>query len=95
MPAYAILDIDVFDKEKLEDYKKVAPSIIKKFQGEIIVRGGESSTIDGDWSPKRIVMIKFPSFQLANEWKNSEAYIAASELRKKGAKTNAIIVEGI
>ncbi|WP_271785454.1 DUF1330 domain-containing protein [Aquimarina algiphila] len=95
MPAYAILDLKVFDKEKLQEYKKVAPEIIKKFGGKIIIRGGESNTVEGNWNPERIVMIEFPNYETANNWWNSDEYKIATELRKKGANTNVLIIDGI
>ena len=95
MPAYAILDLKIFDKEKLQEYKNVAPEIIKKYRGKIIVRGGETNTVEGNWNPKRVVIIEFPTFEIANDWWNSEEYKKATELRKKGAETNVIIIDGI
>ncbi|AUP80549.1 DUF1330 domain-containing protein [Flavivirga eckloniae] len=95
MPAYAILDLKVFNKEKLQEYKNVAPEIIKKFGGKIIIRGGESNTVEGNWNPERIVMIEFPNYETANNWWNSDEYKIATELRKKGADTNVIIVDGV
>ncbi len=38
MPAYAILDLVVFDPEKLQAYKNIAPATIQEFGGKIIVR---------------------------------------------------------
>ncbi|MCJ8290552.1 MAG: DUF1330 domain-containing protein [Crocinitomicaceae bacterium] len=95
MSAYAILDLEIFDEEKLQEYKNIAPEIIKKFGGKIIVRGGEPNIVEGNWKPKRVVIIEFPSYEIANDWWNSDDYRKATELRKKGANTNAIIIDGI
>ena len=95
MSAYAILDLEVFDKEKLQEYQNIAPEIIKKYGGKIVVLGGESIIREGEWTPKRIVIAEFPSYEIAKDWSNSEEYQKAIELRKKGAKTNAIIVNGV
>ena len=95
MSAYAILDLEVFDQEKLREYQNLAPEIIKKYGGKIVVRGGESIVQEGEWVPKRIVIVEFPSYEIAKDWSNSEEYQKAIELRKKGAKTNAIIVNGV
>lgn len=95
MSAYAILDLNVFDKEKLQEYQNIAPDIIKKYGGKIVVRGGELIIQEGEWIPKRIVIVEFPSYEIAKEWSNSEEYQKAIGLRKKGAKTNAIIVNGV
>ena len=95
MPAYAIFDIKVFDKEKLQEYKKVAPEIIKKFEGKVIISGGEPNSVEGNWNQKRVVVIEFPSLEIANNWWNSDEYKKATELRKKAADTNVLIVDGI
>ena len=95
MSAYAILDLEVFDKEKFQEYQNIAPQIIKKHGGKIVVLGGESIIQEGEWTPKRIVVVEFPSYEIAKDWSNSEEYQKAIELRKKGAKTNAIIVNGV
>jgi uncharacterized protein (DUF1330 family) len=95
MSAYAILDLEVFDKEIFQEYQNTAPEIIKKYGGKIIVRGGESIIQEGEWIPNRIVIVEFPSYEIARDWSNSEEYQKAIELRKKGARTNAIIVNGV
>ncbi len=95
MSAYAILDLKVFDKEKLQDYQQLAPVIIKKFGGKIIVRGGESTIVEGSWDPERLVIIEFPSFEVAKAWSSSEEYKKAKIMRQKGAEANIIIVEGV
>jgi uncharacterized protein (DUF1330 family) len=95
MPAYAILDLKIFDNEKLQEYLKVAPEIIKKFGGKIIVRGGEFKTVEGNWNPEKIVMIEFPNYITANDWWNSDEYKKATELREKGANTNVLIIDGV
>ena len=95
MPAYVILDLKVFDNEKLLKYIKVAPEIIKKHEGKIIVRGGEFQTVEGNWNPEKIVMIEFPNYKTANDWWNSDEYQKATGLRKKGAHTNVLIIDGV
>lgn len=62
---------------------------------KIVVLGGESIIQEGEWSPKRIVVVEFPSYEIAQDWSNSEEYQKIIETRKKGAKTNAIIVNGV
>lgn len=86
MPAYAILDLEVFDKEKFKEYQHIAPEIIKKYGGKIVVLGGESIIQEGEWTPNRIVVVEFPSYEIAKDWSNSEEYQQAIELRKKGSQ---------
>jgi uncharacterized protein (DUF1330 family) len=95
MPAYAIFDLKVFDIEKLKEYKNVAPEILKKFGGKVIISGGEANSVEGNWNQKRVVVIEFPSYEIANDWWNSDEYKKATELRKKAADTSVLIIDGI
>jgi len=51
--------------------------------------------LEGDWQPKRIVVLKFESMQLAREWLNCEEYREPRKMRHRTAKTNMIVVEGV
>ncbi len=94
MPAYIILEVDVQNPAEYEDYKKMAPSSFLPYKGKFIVRGGQVETLDGDWNPKRIVVLEFPTLDLAKKWWSSEEYAEAKALRERTAKTKAIAIEG-
>lgn len=95
MTAYVILDIDVHDPVQYEEYKKLSPAAIAAYGGKFIVRGGKSETLEGDWSPSRLVVLQFESSQRAKEWLNSEEYRVAREMRHKTSTTQAVVVEGV
>lgn len=95
MSAYIVIRIKVSDPEKLKTYQQVAPSIIEKYDGEILARGGEVASLEGPEEPRRIVMIEFPSLERAKEFYHSEEYTRAIELRKDAADFELIAVEGV
>lgn len=94
MPAYIVVEVDVHNPTEYEDYKKLTPGSLKNFQGKFIVRGGKTETLEGDWNPKRFVMIEFPTLQLAKAWWTSEEYAPAKALRQRTASSKMIVVEG-
>jgi len=94
MPAYVIVEIDIVDPTGYEEYKKLASATVEKYGGKYIVRGGAAETLEGDWDPKRIVVLKFESMQLAKEWLNCEDYREPRKMRHRTAKTKMIVVEG-
>ena len=47
---------------------------MEKYGGEYIVRGGKTEVLEGDWKPKRIVVLEFESAERAKEWLNCEEY---------------------
>jgi uncharacterized protein (DUF1330 family) len=94
MPAYVIVEVAVHDHDSYEEYKKLTPAAVAAFDGSFVVRGGPVATLEGDWDPERIVVLKFPSIQRAREWWGSELYSKAKEIRQRSAATKMIIVEG-
>jgi uncharacterized protein (DUF1330 family) len=95
MSAYVIVEVSIQDQSEYEEYKKLTPAAIAAFNGRFVVRGGQTTTLEGDWNPERIVILEFPTIQRANEWWNSELYNKAKEIRQRAAKTKMIIVEGV
>ena len=61
MAAYVSIRIKVDDPSKLKPYQELAPSIINKYNGKIIVRGGEVVTLEGPEEKRRIVIIELIS----------------------------------
>ena len=95
MPAYVIADIDVLDPVKFEEYKKGSAPSAAPFGAKYLVRGGNVETLEGDWLPKRFVVIEFPSLEKAKEWWTSQAYAEPKAIRQSCAKSNFIVAEGV
>ena len=95
MPAYIIVEVNVHNPEEYEDYKKLTPASLQPFNGKFIVRGGATETLEGDWQAKRIVVLEFPTKELAKSWWSSDEYAPAKALRQRTATTRMILVEGV
>lgn len=95
MPAYVIVDVDVHDPEKYEAYKKLTPASLTAFEGRFLVRGGKSETLEGDWNPKRVIVLEFPSMEKARAWWHSEEYGLARKIRQEAAHTQMLLLEGL
>lgn len=95
MSAYVIVEIAVHDPVGYEEYKKLAGSTVHAHRGKYIVRGGKTEVLEGDWQPKRIVILEFDSMDGAKEWLNCEEYREPRKMRHATARTNMILVEGV
>jgi uncharacterized protein (DUF1330 family) len=95
MSAYVIVEIEVQDPAGYEEYKKLAGATVDAHGGKYIVRGGKTEVLEGDWQPKRIVVLEFESMDRAKEWLNCEEYREPRKRRHATAKTNMIVVEGV
>jgi uncharacterized protein (DUF1330 family) len=95
MPAYVIADVTVTDPQGFETYRQMVPATVAKYGGKFVVRGGQWEKMEGDWEPKRLVILEFDSVERAKQWWASEDYREAKALRQRTAMTNLIIVEGV
>ena len=95
MSALIIVDIEVTDPVRYEDYKKLASASIAAHGGRYLVRGGKHEVLDGSWTPKRLVVLEFDSADAAKKWRASAEYAEAKKVREHCARSNMIVVEGV
>ncbi len=95
MPAYVIVEIEVTDPEGYAAYREQAPPIVAAFGGKYIVRGGALDVLEGEWQPKRLVILEFPTVDQAKSWWASEEYSEPKQLRRQTTHSNMIVVEGL
>tara|TARA_B100000085_G_scaffold72974_1_gene65439 strand:- start:460 stop:750 length:291 start_codon:yes stop_codon:yes gene_type:complete len=91
---YAIFNINVTNPVNYKNYIDQVKPVAEKFGAEYIVRGGENQVIEGTWQHPRTVVIKFPSYEKALEWYNSDEYKPIKQIRLDNAETNGIIIKG-
>jgi uncharacterized protein (DUF1330 family) len=94
MPGYVIADVEVTDPAAYEEYRKLVPATVVKYGGRYLVRGGPHEVREGSWSPKRVVVLEFPSVADARRWYDSEEYRPARAIRHRAARSSVLIVEG-
>ena len=95
MSAYVIVDMDLFDPGPYEDYKAKAPAIVARHGGSYLVRGGDISVEEGDWKPKRIVVLSFPDRAAAQAFFDDPDYAPLKAIRQRVATSRVIIVDGV
>ena len=94
MPAYVINDMEVTNPQLFEEYKKLSPPTVAHYGGKFLARGGHIEMLEGDWSPRRLVILEFPSMQQAQAWIDSPEYAPARRLRQLSSTSKLILVEG-
>lgn len=95
MPAYVINDMEITDPQRFEEYKRLSPSTVAAFGGRFLARGGEITPLEGEWQPRRLVMLEFPSVAQAQAWLNSPEYAPARRLRQLSANSRMVVIEGV
>ena len=95
MSAYLIVETDITDPEQYEQYKAASPAAIAAAGGRFVVRGGELAVLEGEWQPKRLVVVEFDDLEAAKRFYESPEYQAAIKLREGAARLNMVAVEGV
>lgn len=95
MSAYIIVDLEITDPALFEQYRAAVPATISAYGGKYLVRGGAFEALEGNWQPKRVIVLQFESMARLKEWYGSPDYAPLRSLRAKCAKVNVIAVEGL
>ncbi|MBE7368751.1 DUF1330 domain-containing protein [Ramlibacter pallidus] len=97
MPAaYLIVEMNISDPDRYKEYMARAPEAVKAAGGEYLVRGGRHETLEGDWQPHRVAMLRFPSYEKAKAFYDGEMYTQARGFRNGTTEYfNMVLVEGV
>ena len=93
--AYVLANVTVTNPEQYEEYKKLSTIAMKACGAEVCVRGGATEVLEGDWSPNRVVLLKFPSVEQARAFYDSPEYQAAKKARQGAAVMRMVLIEGV
>ena len=83
----------ISNEEKLKEYAVKARAAVEKYKGKFLIRGGRSTSNEGEKSP-RTVVIEFPSYDEANKFYKSKEYQDAHAILKGYVERQFQIVEG-
>lgn len=93
MPALLIADIFVKDAEAYAEYRNANPAIVHDFGGRYIALGGEIEVLEGDWHPRRTIVIEFPDMDAIRAFYNSPEYIELRKIRWHSAASRLVAIE--
>lgn len=94
MTAYVIAQLEVLDQAAYAEYGKQVPATIAAHGGRFLVRGGEVEVFEGDFVPKRVVVLEFPDAEALKRWYRSPEYAPLLAIRKRAARGSLYMVSG-
>lgn len=96
MAAYLVVDTELTNPERYEDYKRQAKPLAEQYGGEYLVRGGAMDLKESDlWSPTRMVVVRFPSADHAQAFYHSPEYQQILQISQESARRTVVLVEGL
>ena len=96
MPTFVVFETNITDPEFLKDYRAKAAALIEKHGGKYIARSLPPRKLEGSReAADAAIIMEFPSEEHVMAWYNDPEYVPLIKLRQSGAKSEAIVIEGI
>jgi uncharacterized protein (DUF1330 family) len=94
MAYYAIFDVEIHDPSKYREYMTQIKPALEAVGGRYLVRGGAHKVLEGDWHPKRLVIVEFPDPAAMQAFYESATYQGLKALREAASTACLVSVEG-
>lgn len=91
---YVIAHATVTDPEAWARYAAKTKVALDKYEGRPIVRGGRHEIIEGNGTPRNVVL-EFPSYEHAIGYAKSAEYAEAKRERYGAGEIDIVVVEGV
>lgn len=95
MTAYVIFDVDIHDAAQYQEFMSGVTPALEKAGAKYLARGGSHRIYEGDWTPRRIVLLEFPSVAVWEEFYNGPTYQGLKHLRDACSTARLVSVEGL
>ena len=95
MSAYAIFDVEIFNHERYQEFMTKVKPELEAAGAKYLSRGGDHKVYEGDWNPRRIVLLEFPSIHAFEEFYFGEIYQNLKSIRDECSSARLVSVEGL
>jgi uncharacterized protein (DUF1330 family) len=95
MAAYVIFDVDITDMTKYQEFMSGVKPSLEAAGARYLARGGPHKVHEGDWQPRRIVLLEFPSVAAWEAFYNGPTYQGLKAIRDACSSARLVAVEGI
>lgn len=95
MPAYVIFDVEIRDATKFQEFMTGVKPAIEQAGARYLARGGAFTVHEGDWQPRRIVLLEFPSRAAWEAFYNGPTYQGLKRIRDECSSARLVSVEGL
>jgi uncharacterized protein (DUF1330 family) len=95
LKGYVVAELEIHDHELYSrDYIPHVAEVVAEFHGQYLARGGSPQTLEGDKAPSRVIIMEFPSPEMARTFWNSPKFRQLSEVRRQATISRIFLVEG-
>ena len=95
MAAYLIFDVEIRDMARYQQFMAGVKPALEAVGARYLARGGPHKVYEGDWSPRRLVLIEFPSPEAAQTFYDGPVYQGLKQIRDECSSARLVMVEGV
>lgn len=95
MTAYVIFDVEIYDLVRYQDFMNQVKPALADAGAKYLTRGGEHRVYEGDWNPRRIVILEFPSLDAWEDFYNGPIYQGLKAIRDQCSSARLVGVESV
>lgn len=93
MTAYVIFDVEIRDPVRYQDFMNQVKPALADAGASYLTRGGERRVYEGDWQPRRIVILQFPSIDAWEAFYQGPTYQGLKAIRDECSSARLVAVE--
>jgi uncharacterized protein (DUF1330 family) len=93
--AYVIFDVEVRDPKQYQDFMTQVKPALQEAGARYLARGGAHKVYEGDWNPRRIVLLEFPSIAAWELFYYGPVYQGIKAIRDACSSARLVSVEGL
>jgi uncharacterized protein (DUF1330 family) len=95
MTAYVIFDVEIHDAQRYQEFMTQVKPALEEAGGRYLARGGEHTVYEGDWLPRRVVLLEFPSIDAWESFYKGSTYQNLKHIRDECSTARLVAVDGI
>jgi uncharacterized protein (DUF1330 family) len=95
MAEYVIFDVDIRDADRYQDFMTKVKPALAEAGARYLARGGKHKINEGDWTPRRIVLLEFPTVAAWESFYFGPVYQGLKSIRNQCSSARLVSVEGL
>lgn len=95
MSAYVIFDVEIRDPARYQSFMQGVKPALEAAGARYLARGGDHKVYEGDWAPRRIVILEFPSVAAWEAFYNGDTYQGLKAIRDECSSARLVSVQGL
>ena len=95
MSAFVIFDVEIRDPVRYQAFMQGVKPALEQAGARYLARGGAHKVYEGDWEPRRMVILEFPSVGAWEGFYNGPSYQGLKTVRDECSSARLVCVEGL